>query len=177
MLQIIPATERDVPLVFSFIRKLAEYEKLLDQVVATEELLREGLFGPHPAAEVVLAYLDGVPVGFALYFHTFSTFVGRSGIYLEDLFVEPTHRGLGVGKALLAYVANLAVERGCGRYEWSVLNWNTPSINFYKSLGAVPLDDWTRYRLAGDALDRVAAQSAATPTATYNSDSASPESV
>jgi GNAT superfamily N-acetyltransferase len=169
MLQIIPATERDVPLVFSFIRKLAEYERLLDEVVATEELLREGLFGPHPAAEVVLAHLDGLPVGFALYFHTFSTFVGRSGIYLEDLFVEPTHRGMGVGKALLAYVANLAVQRGCGRFEWSVLDWNTPSINFYKSLGALPLDDWIRYRLVGDALNCVAAQSAVSPTATKNS--------
>ena len=157
MLKVIPATERDVPLVFSFIRKLAEYERLFDQVVATEELLREGLFGAHPAAEVVLAYLHDQPVGFALYFHTFSTFVGRSGIYLEDLFVEPTHRGLGVGKALLAYVAKLAVERGCGRFEWSVLDWNTPSIDFYKGLGAVPLDDWTRYRLTGDALHRVAA--------------------
>jgi GNAT superfamily N-acetyltransferase len=156
MLKIIPATEQDVPLVFSFIRKLAEYERLLDQVVATEELLREGLFGAHPAAEVVLAYLEDEPVGFALYFHTFSTFVGRSGIYLEDLFVEPTHRGLGVGKALLAYVARLAVERGGGRFEWSVLDWNTPSIDFYRGLGAVPLDDWTRYRLTGDALHRVA---------------------
>ena len=156
MLKVIPATERDVPLVFSFIRKLAEYERLLDQVVATEELLREGLFGAHPAAEVVLAYLHDQPVGFALYFHTFSTFVGRSGIYLEDLFVEPTHRGLGVGKALLAYVANLAVDRGCGRFEWSVLDWNTPSIDFYMGLGALPLDDWTRYRLTGDALHRVA---------------------
>ncbi|HEV8038665.1 MAG TPA: GNAT family N-acetyltransferase [Bryobacteraceae bacterium] len=162
MLKIIPATERDVPLVFSFIRKLAEYEKLLDEVVATEELLREGLFGPHPAAEVVLAYLDGLPVGFALYFHTFSTFVGRPGIYLEDLFVEPTHRGLGVGKALLAYVANLAVERGCGRFEWSVLNWNTPSIDFYKSLGAVPLDDWTRYRMTADALKKLASKNSGT---------------
>jgi len=156
MLKIIPATEQDVPLVFSFIRKLAEYERLLDQVVATEELLREGLFGAHPAAEVVLAYLEDEPVGFALYFHTFSTFVGRSGIYLEDLFVEPTHRGLGVGKALLAYVARLAVERGGGRFEWSVLDWNTPSIDFYRGLGAVPLDDWTSYRLTGDALHRVA---------------------
>jgi GNAT superfamily N-acetyltransferase len=162
MLQIVPATERDVPLVFSFIRKLAEYEKLSDEVVATEELLREGLFGPHPAAEVVLAYLDSQPVGFALYFHTFSTFVGRSGMYLEDLFVEPTHRGMGVGNALLAYVANLAVERGCGRFEWSVLDWNTPSINFYKSLGAVPLDDWTRYRMTADPLKNLASKNSGT---------------
>jgi GNAT superfamily N-acetyltransferase len=156
MLKIVPATERDLSLVLSFIRKLAEYEKLSHQVVATEDLLREGLFGERRVAEVVLAYLDEEPVGFALYFHNFSTFVGRAGIYLEDLFVEPQHRGKGVGKALLAYVANIAVERKCGRFEWAVLDWNTPSIEFYKSLGAVPLDDWTLFRLTGDALHRVA---------------------
>ena len=161
MLQIIPATERDVPLVFSFIRKLAEYERLLDEVVATEELLREGLFGPHPAAEVVLAYLDSQPVGFALYFHTFSTFVGRSGIYLEDLFVEPEHRGKGIGKALLVHLARLAMERGCGRLEWAVLNWNEPSIQFYRKLGAMAKDDWTVYRLTGDALQRLATSAGA----------------
>ena len=155
-LTITPASERDVPLVLSFIRKLAEYEKLSDQMVATEELLREGLFGPHRVAEVVLAYLAGEPVGFALYFHNFSTFVGRPGIYLEDLFVEPAHRGKGVGKALLIHVAKIAVERGCGRFDWAVLDWNTPSIDFYKSLGAVPLDDWTLFRLTGDTLHQVA---------------------
>ncbi len=158
MLNIVPATERDLPLVLGFIRKLAEYEKLSHQVVATEELLREGLFGERRVAEVVLAYLADQPVGFALFFHNFSTFVGRAGIYLEDLFVEPHHRGKGVGKALLAYVANLAVERKCGRFEWAVLDWNTPSIEFYKSLGAVPLDDWTLFRLTGDALNRVASK-------------------
>ena len=156
MLKIIPATERDIPLVLSFIRKLAEYEKLSDQVVATEDLLREGLFGARRVAEVVLAYLGAEPVGFALYFHNFSTFVGLAGIYLEDLFVEPAHRGKGVGKALLAHVARVAVERRCGRFEWAVLDWNTPAIDFYRSLGAVPLDDWTLFRLTGDALRRVA---------------------
>jgi GNAT superfamily N-acetyltransferase len=163
MLKIVPATERDLSLVLSFIRKLAEYEKLSHQVVATEDLLREGLFGERRVAEVVLAYLADEPVGFALYFHNFSTFVGRAGIYLEDLFVEPHHRGKGVGKALLAYVANLAVERKCGRFEWAVLDWNTPSIEFYKSLGAVPLDDWTLFRLTGDALHRVASLSVTEP--------------
>jgi GNAT superfamily N-acetyltransferase len=154
--KIVPAGEQDVPLVLSFIRKLAEYEKLSDQVVATEELVREGLFGARPVAEVVLAYVGEEPVGFALYFHNFSTFVGRAGIYLEDLFVEPAHRGKGFGKALLKHVAQVAVERGCGRFEWAVLDWNTPAIDFYRSLGAVPLDDWTLFRLTGDALRRVA---------------------
>jgi GNAT superfamily N-acetyltransferase len=154
--QIVPAGERDVPLVLSFIRKLAEYEKLSDQVVATEELLREGLFGARRVAEVVVAYMGEEPVGFALYFHNFSTFAGRAGIYLEDLFVEPAHRGKGFGKALLKHVAQVAVERGCGRFEWAVLDWNTPAIDFYRSLGAVPLDDWTLFRLTGDALRRVA---------------------
>jgi GNAT superfamily N-acetyltransferase len=164
MVKIVPASECDIPLVLGFIRKLAEYEKLSNQVVATEELLREGLFGPRRAAEVVLAYLeDHQPVGFALFFHNFSTFVGRAGIYLEDLFVEPAHRGSGVGKALLAYVANVAVERGCGRFEWAVLDWNTPAINFYKGLGAVPLDDWTLFRLTGDALRRVASEDMTEP--------------
>jgi GNAT superfamily N-acetyltransferase len=155
-IQIIPATERDVPLILTFIRKLADYEKLSTEMMATEEVLHQGLFGPRPAAEVVLAYLANQPVGFALYFHNFSTFVGRPGMYLEDLFVEPAHRGKGVGKALLIYVAKLAVERGCGRFEWAVLDWNTPAIDFYRSLGAVPLSDWTLYRLTGDALDRLA---------------------
>jgi GNAT superfamily N-acetyltransferase len=156
-IQIIPATERDVPLVLSFIRKLAEYEKLSDQMVATEELLRETLFGERRYAEVVIAYLTDEPVGFALFFHNFSTFVGRPGIYLEDLFVEPAHRGKGVGKALLIYVGKLAVERRCGRFEWAVLDWNTPAIDFYRSLGAVPLDEWTIFRVTGDALNRLAA--------------------
>jgi len=155
-LTIKPAAESDVALVLNFIRKLAEYEKLSHEVVATEELLRETLFGERRVAEVVVAYLAGVPVGFALYFHNFSTFVGRPGIYLEDLFVEPAHRGKGVGKALFTHVARLAVERGCGRFQWTVLNWNTPAIDFYRSLGAVPLHDWTVFRLSGDALQRAA---------------------
>jgi len=154
-LTIKPAAESDVALVLNFIRKLAEYEKLSHEVVATEELLRETLFGERRVAEVLVAYLAGVPVGFALYFHNFSTFVGRPGIYLEDLFVEPAHRGKGVGKALFTHVARLAVERGCGRFQWTVLNWNTPAIDFYRSLGAVPLHDWTVFRLSGDALQRV----------------------
>jgi len=155
-LKIQNATERDVPLILSFIRKLAEYEKLSHQVVATEEQLRVNLFGAHPFAEVILAYLSDEPVGFALFFHNFSTFLARPGIYLEDLFVDPPHRGKGVGKALLIYLAKLAKQRGCGRFEWSVLDWNQPSIDFYRSLGAVPMDDWTQFRLTGDALDRLA---------------------
>jgi GNAT superfamily N-acetyltransferase len=156
-LTIKPATEGDVALVLGFIRKLAEYEKLSHEVVATEDLLRQTLFGERRVAEVVLAYIEDQPAGFALYFHNFSTFVGRPGIYLEDLFVEPAHRGTGVGKALLVYVAKLAVERGCGRFEWAVLDWNTPAIDFYRSLGARPIDDWTIFRLSGDALRRAAA--------------------
>lgn len=155
-IRIVPATESDVAVVYSFIRKLAEYEKLLDQVTATEDMLRETLFGERRVAEVVLAYFNEEPVGFALYFHNFSTFVGRAGIYLEDLFVEPAHRGKGIGKALLTHVAKIAVERKCGRFEWAVLDWNTPAINFYRSLGAVPLDDWTLFRVTGDALAKLA---------------------
>ena len=155
-IRIVPATENDVAVVYSFIRKLAEYEKLLDQVTATEEMLRETLFGERRVAEVVLAYIDEEPVGFALYFHNFSTFVGRAGIYLEDLFVEPAYRGKGIGKALLTYVAKIAVDRKCGRFEWAVLDWNTPAINFYRSLGAAPLEDWTLFRVTGEALTKLA---------------------
>jgi GNAT superfamily N-acetyltransferase len=157
-LRIAPATEGDVPLVLSFIRKLAEYEKLLDQVVATEEHIRRHVFGANPVAEVLLAYWAEEPVGFALYFRNFSTFLGQAGIYLEDLFVEPDYRGKGIGKALLARLARIAVERGYGRLQWSVLDWNTPSIEFYRSLGAVVMDEWTGYRLSGEALDRLAGQ-------------------
>jgi len=155
-LRILPAKESDVALVLSFIRKLADYEKMSDEVVATEDLIREGLFGARPVAEVVLAYLAEEPVGFALYFHNFSTFLGRPGIYLEDLFVDPPHRGKGIGKALLIHLAKIAKERNCGRLDWSVLDWNTPSIEFYKSLGAVPLDAWTGFRLTGEPLARLA---------------------
>jgi len=155
-LRIVPASERDVPLILSFIGKLAEYEKLSHQVVATEALLREHLFGSRPVAEVILAYWNQEPAGFALFLHNFSTFLARPGIYLEDLFVDPPHRGKGIGKALLARIARLAVERGCGRFEWAVLDWNQPAIDFYKSLGAAPLDDWTLFRVTGEALHRLA---------------------
>jgi GNAT superfamily N-acetyltransferase len=151
-----PATIDDVPLILSFIRKLAEYEKLLHKVTATEEGLRATLFGARPYAETLIAYYHNEPVGFALFFHNFSTFLGQPGIYLEDLFVEVEQRGKGFGKALLAHLAKLAQERNCGRLEWAVLNWNKPSIKFYESLGAVPMDDWTVYRLTGAALERLA---------------------
>jgi GNAT superfamily N-acetyltransferase len=154
-IEVRPATARDVPTIFGFIRELADYEKLSHAVVATEPLLRQHLFGPNPAAEVLIGLLDGVPVGFALFFRSFSTFVGRPGIYLEDIYVQPHCRGAGVGTALLKAVARLAAERNCGRLEWSVLDWNTPSINFYKKLGAVPMDEWTMFRVSGEALERL----------------------
>jgi GNAT superfamily N-acetyltransferase len=157
-LRIVPATESDAPLVLGFIRKLAEYEKMSQQVVATEANIRQHVFGVNPAAEVLLAYWDEKPVGFALYFRDFSTFLGQPGIYLEDLFVEPERRGKGIGKALLARLARIAVERGYGRLQWSVLDWNAPSIEFYRSLGAAPLEEWTAYRLSGEALHRLAAK-------------------
>lgn len=155
-LRIAPANESDVPIILSFIRKLAEYEKLSHLVVASEADVREHVFGANPVAEVLLAYWDQEPVGFALYFRNFSTFLGQPGIYLEDLFVDPPHRGKGIGKALLARLAKIAAERGYGRLDWAVLDWNAPSIEFYRSLGAVPLDAWTGYRLTGEALDRLA---------------------
>jgi len=155
-LQIAPATRDDVRLILDFIKELAAYEKLAHEVVATEEILLETLFGNRPYAEVLIASYDGQPVGYALFFHSFSTFVGRPSLYLEDLFVRPAMRGKGVGKALLAHLARLAIERKCGRFEWSVLNWNKPSIGFYKSLGAQPMDEWTVYRLAGESLERMA---------------------
>jgi GNAT superfamily N-acetyltransferase len=144
-----PATPADVPQVLAFIRALADYERLLDQVVATEEGLRAALFGPRPYAEVAIAEDAERPLGFALFFHTFSTFLGQPGIYLEDLFVVPEARGRGVGRALLRHLAGLAVARGCGRVEWAVLNWNAPAIRFYESLGARPNGEWTVYRLTG----------------------------
>jgi GNAT superfamily N-acetyltransferase len=148
-----PATVDDVPLILSLIKELAEYEKLSHAVVATEDDLQQFLFGARPAAEVVLGFQDAEPVGYALFFSTFSTFVGKPGIYLEDLYVRSSARRKGYGRALLLYLAQLARERGCGRLEWSVLDWNEPSINFYKSLGAVPLDDWTVFRLDSTALE------------------------
>jgi GNAT superfamily N-acetyltransferase len=151
-----PAVEGDVAVILQFIRDLAQYEHLEHQVVATEELLREALFGGRPYAEVVLACLNGEPVGFALFFHNFSTFVGRAGIYLEDLYVRPEARSHGVGRRLLTWLAATAVSRGCGRLEWAVLDWNEPSIRFYRNLGAVALDDWTTYRVTGPALSQLA---------------------
>lgn len=148
-----PATADDIPQILAFIRGLAEYEKLLDDCVATEDALRATLFGDRPYAEVLLAEWEGVPAGFALYFHNYSTFRARPGIYLEDLFVLPTHRGRGIGKALLTRLGEIAVDRGCARLEWSVLDWNQPAIDFYQSLGARPLDEWTIYRVTDQALE------------------------
>ena len=149
------ATEHDVPTILDFVIQLARYEKMPDQVVATEELLREWIF-ERGRAEVLLAELDEKPAGFALFFHNFSTWLGRAGIYLEDLFILPEYRGRGLGKALLQQLAQLAVERECGRLEWACLDWNQPSIDFYLSLGAEPLEDWTVYRLEGETLAALA---------------------
>jgi GNAT superfamily N-acetyltransferase len=146
------ATAADVPALLGFIRELASYERLAEQVVASEADLQAALFGPRPAAEAVLADLGDSPAGFALFFQSYSTFLGRPGIYLEDLFVRPGCRRRGVGRALFGHLARLAVERGCGRFEWSVLDWNAPAIGFYRSLGALPLSDWTMFRLTGEAL-------------------------
>ncbi len=145
------ARENDTALILDFIKALAEYEKMSDQVVADEQLLREWLF-EKKIAEVIFAMEDGVEVGFALFFHNFSTFLGRGGIYLEDLFVKPAYRGHGHGKGLIRELARIAVERGCGRLEWCCLDWNQPSIDFYRSLGAQSMDEWTTYRLSGNAL-------------------------
>lgn len=150
------AAAEDTPLILSFVRELAEYEKLSHEVVATEEALRDSLFGERPFAEVLLTFVEDEPAGFALFFHNFSTFLGKPGIYLEDLYVRPEHRGTGAGRALLSYLARLAVERGCGRLEWWVLDWNEPAVGFYKRIGARAMDDWTVYRLTGDALERLA---------------------
>ena len=150
------ATEADLPLVLDFIRGLAEYERLAHEVVATEEKLRATLFGPRPYAECVIARWDGAPAGFALFFHNYSTFLAQPGLYLEDLFVKPEMRGKGIGRSLLRHLARLTQERNCGRLEWSVLDWNESAIGFYKSLGAVPMDDWTIFRMRGEALARLA---------------------
>ena len=149
------AGEEDTGKILFFIRELAAYERMSDQVVATEELLREWIFR-QKKAEVLFALEDGAEVGFALFFHNFSTFLGRAGLYLEDLYVLPQHRGKGYGKALLRRLARIAVERGCGRLEWWCLDWNTPSIQFYRALGAQPMDDWTVYRITGDTLQSLA---------------------
>jgi GNAT superfamily N-acetyltransferase len=152
MIQLRPASRDDAALVAEFIRELAVYEKLEHACHVTPEAISTSLFGPRPYAEVTIAELDQSPVGFALYFHNYSTFLAKPGLYLEDLFVRPHARGRGVGKALLAHLARLAVERGCGRVEWSVLDWNTPAIDFYRGLGATPMEEWTTFRLTGDAL-------------------------
>jgi GNAT superfamily N-acetyltransferase len=150
------ATEDDVPLILSLIRELAEYERLSHEVVATEETLHDSLFGQRRVAETLLAYLGDDPAGFALFFHNFSTFLGRPGIYLEDLYVRPEFRSAGVGRTLLVRIAGLAKERGCGRLEWAVLDWNEPAISFYKRIGASPVSGWMVYRLTGEALEELA---------------------
>lgn len=156
-LTIRPAAAADAATILGFIRELAEFERLAHEVVATEELLREHLFGPaRRGAEAVIAEVGGAPVGYALFFHSFSTFLGRPGIYLEDLYVRPAHRSQGHGQRLLAHLARLAVERGCGRLEWSVLDWNARALSFYRRLGAEPLSEWTVQRLTGEALHRLA---------------------
>ena len=149
------AQRPDCPLILDFIKALADYERMSDQVVADRALLEEWIFDKNKA-EVIFVMEDGQELGFALFFHNFSTFLGRAGIYLEDLFVKPEHRGRGCGKALLKKLAAIALERGCGRLEWSCLDWNTPSIDFYRSLGAVSMDDWTTFRVTGDILDKLA---------------------
>ena len=152
-----PAVRADVPVVVGLIRSLAEYERLTDLCVGTEEDLRQALWGSDPTAEVLIARVNDVPVGFALFFPTFSTFLARRGLWLEDLFVYPEHRGAGIGKALLRAVAAIARDRGCGRFEWSVLDWNAPAIRFYESLGATVMPDWRIARVAGPAIDALAA--------------------
>lgn len=151
-IQIRPAVAADASLILGFIQDLADYERLSHEVVATVQDLETHLFGEQPAAEVLIAEFEGEPAGFALFFANFSTFLGLPGIYLEDLFVRPDYRALGIGKTLLTHIAGLVVERGWDRLDWSVLDWNEPSINFYRNLGAVPMKDWVRFRLAGDAL-------------------------
>lgn len=149
------AGEKDVPIILSFIKELAQYEEMLDEVVATEEILRESIF-EEKAAEVIIGEYEGKPVAFALFFHNFSTFLGRPGLYLEDLYVKPEMRGKGIGKIMLSYLAKIAVDRRCGRFEWWCLDWNEPSIEFYKRIGAVPMDEWTVYRVDGKALTDLA---------------------
>lgn len=157
-LRITAAVDGDIPLILDLIRGLAEYERLSHEVIATEDALRRTLFGDRPAAEVLIAHLDGEPAGFALFFPSYSTFLARPGIYLEDLFVYPALRGRGIGRALLARVAQRAVERGRGRLEWSVLDWNEPALRFYRSLGARAMSEWTVQRLSGETLTELAAE-------------------
>jgi len=150
------ATKADVPIVLSFIKKLADYERLSHEVTATEEVLRKTLFGRKSTAEVAIGYLNREPVGFVLFFHNYSTFLGRPGLYIEDLFVDESFRRRGFGRALLLYVARLAEERDCGRLEWAVLDWNEPAVAFYKKLGAVPMSEWTVFRVTGEGLSHLA---------------------
>jgi GNAT superfamily N-acetyltransferase len=157
VIRIARATERDVPLILRLINGLAVYEKLAHEVTATEEGLRETLFGARPAADVIIAYAGDTPAGFALFFPNYSTFLGKPGLYLEDLFVLPEWRGQGLGLALMKRLAGIAIERGCGRFEWSVLDWNTPAIGFYEGLGARLMDGWSIVRVTGDALTKLAA--------------------
>jgi GNAT superfamily N-acetyltransferase len=156
-LSITAARPADVPLILSLISELAEYEKLSHEAVATEASLQESLFGAKPSAEALIARVDGEPAGFALFFHNFSTFLGRRGLYLEDLFVRPNFRGRAIGKSLLIHLAALALERGCGRFEWQVLDWNKPARDFYERLGAKANPVWVNYRMTGEALQRLAA--------------------
>jgi GNAT superfamily N-acetyltransferase len=158
------ATERDVPLILRLIKDLAEYERMSSDVTATEQGLRDTLFGAHPAAEVIIGYAGEKPAGFALFFHNYSTFLGKPGLYLEDLFVVPEFRGHGYGRELLQELAAIAVERGCGRFEWTVLDWNEPAIGFYKKLGARLMDAWKIFRVTGDALTELAAARTTTRT-------------
>jgi GNAT superfamily N-acetyltransferase len=151
----VTATERDAPLILEFIRELAEYEKLLDVVETTEERIQETIFGAEPAASAIIAYDVDRPVGFAVFYYTYSTFVGLPGLYLEDLYVKPDARGKGVGRELLRHLAKLARQKGCWRIEWAVLHWNEAAIRFYRSLSAVPLEEWAVYRLSGEPLDRL----------------------
>jgi len=155
-IRIVAATERDVPTILALIKGLAEYERLPHEVEATEEGIRESLFGEWPAAEVVIAYVGADLAGFALFFHNYSTFLGRRGLFLEDLFVLPAYRGRGVGRRLLSHLARTAIERKCGRMEWWVLDWNETAHRFYRSIGAAPMDEWTVWRLNGDAMARLA---------------------
>ena len=149
-------TEEDAPVIFSLIKELAEYEHLAHEVVASVDDIRRTLFGERPFAETLIGEYGGLPISFALFFYNFSTFIGKPGIYLEDLYVQPEHRGKGFGSKMLAHIAALARERNCGRFEWSVLNWNTPAIRTYEKLGATPMKEWILYRLSGEALDRLA---------------------
>ena len=155
-LDIRPASVDQTPLILKLIKELAVYEKLLDIVITTEEDLKETLFGKNKAAEVVIGYYNDKPVGYALFFYNYSSFAGRPGLYIEDIYVRQEHRGKGFGKAFLVYLARIAKENKCGRMEWAVLDWNEPSIEFYKKLGAIPMDEWTVFRLSRDAVEKLA---------------------